>query len=69
MVNLDDDGLAVISKHNIKSQNVKAHAALILLRLAVLILMPNGGQSADDRFDNSVFNSQFKSLHIYTIFS
>ena len=48
MVDLDNDGFAVIGEHNIKTENVKAHTALILLRLAVLILMSDGGQSTDD---------------------
>ena len=48
MVDLDYDGFAVICEHNIKTQNMKAHATLILLRLAVLILMSDGGQSTDD---------------------
>lgn len=69
MVDLDDDGFAVISEHNIKTQNVKAHAALILLGLAVLILMSDSWQPADDRFYDDIFNSQFKGLNIDAIFS
>jgi hypothetical protein len=47
VVDFDYNGFEVISEHDIKSQNVEAHPAFVFLGLAVLVLMADGGQSAD----------------------
>ncbi len=68
MVDFNDNGLEVIQNHDIKSKDMKAHIALILLGLTVLILMANGRESTDDSFDNRVFDLLFEFLDVDSIF-
>lgn len=68
MIDFYDNRFVVICEHDIKSQDMKAHIPLILLRLAILILMPDRWQSADNRLNYGIFNARFEGFHINPIF-
>lgn len=68
MIDFDDDGVKIICQHDIEPQNMKAHISFVLFRLAVLILMPDSRQPADDGLYDCVFNLRFQGLDIYSVF-
>ena len=68
MVDFNDDGFEVVSEHDIEPQNVKTHIAFILLRLTILVLMPDGRQSTDNRLNDCVFNPRFECFDVDSIF-
>ena len=47
-VDFDNNGFEIIGQHDIESEYMEAHVALVLFRLTVLILMSDGGQAADN---------------------